>query len=93
MSQEDIVPPAEQQQDRCCASMGDSQLKPVPGKTRAEAERLQLCLLPPSPEAKRHGSLPPMAKYAEKHNVINFRTCENAVFLGPQSLVKVRNFL
>lgn len=59
MSQEDIVPPAEQQQDRCCASMGDSQLKPVPGKTRAEAERLQLCLLPPSPEAKRHGSLPP----------------------------------
>ena len=34
-----------------------------------------------------------MAKYAEKHNVINFRTCENAVFLGLQSLVKVRNFL
>lgn len=42
-----MVPPAEQQQDRCCASMGDSQLKPAPGKTRAEAERLQLCLLPP----------------------------------------------
>ena len=34
-----------------------------------------------------------MAKYAEKHNLINFRTRENAVFLGQQSLVKVRNFL
>ena len=32
MSQEDRVPPAEQQQDRRCASMGDSQLKPAPGE-------------------------------------------------------------